>query len=124
VRFLALGFGATEAGFERVPRSLDDAARLLGSGPLDLVRRVHWPLLRASSLTAALLVFVDTLKELPMTLALRPFNFETLATVTHQYAVDERFAEATPGALAIVLAGVVPVILLSHTIRRASRPRA
>ena len=124
VRFLALGFGATEAGFERVPRSLDDAARLLGSGPLDLVRRVHWPLLRASSLTAALLVFVDTLKELPMTLALRPFNFETLATVTHQYAVDERFAEAAPGALAIVLAGVLPVILLSHTIRRASRPRA
>ncbi len=61
VRFLALGFGATEAGFERVPRSLDDAARLLGSGPMDLIRRVHWPLLRASSLTAALLVFVDTL---------------------------------------------------------------
>lgn len=124
VRFLALGFGATEAGFERVPRSLDDAARLLGSGPLDLVRRVHWPLLRASSLTAALLVFVDTLKELPMTLALRPFNFETLATLTQQYASDERFAQAAPGALAIVLAGVVPVILLSRTIRAASRPRA
>ncbi|MDF1720897.1 MAG: iron ABC transporter permease [Minwuia sp.] len=123
VRFLALGFGATEAGFERVPRSLDDAARLLGSGPLDLVRRVHWPLLRASSLTAALLVFVDTLKELPMTLALRPFNFETLATLTHQYASDERFAEAAPGALAIVLAGILPVILLSRTIRAASRPR-
>lgn len=123
VRFLALSFGATEAGLERVSRNNDDAARLLGCGGASLVRRVHWPIIRASVLTGALLVFVDTMKELPMTMALRPFNFETLATLAHQYASDEQFAQAAPGALAIVLAGIVPVVLMSSMIRRASEPR-
>jgi iron(III) transport system permease protein len=120
VRFLALAYGATEAGMDRVSRSNDDAARLLGCTSFSLVRRVHWPLIRASVLTGALLVFVDTMKELPMTMALRPFNFETLATLSHQYATDEQFAAAAPGALAIVLAGIVPVVLLSRVIRSAS----
>ncbi|WP_417519479.1 ABC transporter permease [Minwuia sp.] len=124
VRFLALAYGATESGMERVSRNNDDAARLLGCTSVALVRRVHWPLIRASVLTGALLVFVDTMKELPMTMALRPFNFETLATLAHQYATDEQFAAAAPGALAIVLAGVVPVILMSRMIRGVSAPRA
>jgi iron(III) transport system permease protein len=123
VRFLALAYGATEAGMERVSRSNDDAARLLGCGSLALVRKIHWPIIRASVFTGALLVFVDTMKELPMTMALRPFNFETLATLAHQYASDEQFDQAAPGALAIVLAGVVPVILMSSMIRKASAPQ-
>lgn len=123
VRFLALAYGATEAGMERVSPSNDDAARMLGCEGVSLLRRVHWPIIRASVLTGALLVFVDTMKELPMTMALRPFNFETLATLAHQYASDEQFEQAAPGALAIVLAGVLPVILMSSMIRRASEPR-
>lgn len=123
VRFLALAYGATEAGMERVSRNNDDAARLLGCSGISLVRRVHWPIIRASVLTGALLVFVDTMKELPMTMALRPFNFETLATLAHQYASDEQFERAAPGAMAIVLAGIVPVVLMSSMIRRASAPR-
>lgn len=123
VRFLALAFGATEAGMERVSRNNDDAARLLGCWGVPLLRKVHWPIIRASVLTGALLVFVDTMKELPMTMALRPFNFETLATLAHQYASDEQFDQAAPGALAIVIAGIVPVILMSSMIRRASEKR-
>ncbi len=96
---------------------------MLGCEGVSLLRRVHWPIIRASVLTGALLVFVDTMKELPMTMALRPFNFETLATLAHQYASDEQFEQAAPGALAIVLAGVLPVILMSSMIRRASEPR-
>ncbi|MEC9347871.1 MAG: iron ABC transporter permease [Pseudomonadota bacterium] len=120
-RFIAVGHGAIEAGFERIPRSHDDAARLLGCRPLALIPRLHWPALQSSVLTAALLVFVDTMKELPMTLALQPFNFRTLATISHQYASDERFEQAAPAALAIVIAGVIPVILLSRTIRTTAR---
>jgi len=84
---------------------------------------VHAPLLRGSVLTAALLVFVDGMKELPMTLILRPFNFDTLATHVYEYASYEQFAQATPAALAIVLVGLLPVIGLSRTIAGARKPR-
>ncbi|MEX2642823.1 MAG: iron ABC transporter permease [Acetobacterales bacterium] len=117
-RFFALGYGAIEAGFGKVPASMDQAARVLGHGPAATLMRVQLPLVRGSVLTGALLVFVDSMKELPATLLLRPFNFDTLATYVYQYAKDELIEQTGLAALAIVVAGVVPVILLSRTITR------
>ena len=121
VRFLALALGTVEAGLAKVTPAMDGAARSLGHGPLGTLRRVHVPLIRGSLLTACMLVFVDCMKELPMTVILQPFNFQTLATFVHQYASDEQLGEAALAALAIVAAGVVPVVLLSRAIAR-SRP--
>jgi len=120
-RFLALAHGAVEAGMGRITPSMDDAARSLGASAAATLRRVHIPMIRGSALTAILLVFVDTMKELPMTLLLRPFNFDTLATFTYQYAGDEQLEEAALSALTIVIAGIGPVILLSLAIRRSHR---
>ena len=121
VRFLALSYGSAEASLTKVTRSMEGAARTLGEGPLGTLRRLHFPLIRASVLAAMLLVFVDGMKELPMTVILRPFNFETLATLVHQYASDELLEEASLAALTIVAAGIIPVILLSVGIR-GTRP--
>jgi len=121
VRFLALSFGSVEASLAKITPSMDDASRSLGHGPLGTLRRVHIPLIRGSALTAAMLVFVDCMKELPMTVILRPFNFHTLATYVHQYASDEQLGEASLAALAIVGFGILPVIVLSFAITR-SRP--
>ncbi len=123
VRFLAVGLNALDAGLGKINRNLDDAARTLGHRPMRTLWRVHLPLLRGTLLTAAVLVFVDVLKELPATLILRPFNFETLAVRVYQFAGDERLAEASTAALAIVLVGILPVVLLSRAITR-TRPRA
>ena len=120
-RFTALSFGTLEAGLAKITPSMDGAARTLGCGPGALLGRVHLPMMQGSVLTAALLVFVDCMKELPMTVILRPFNFETLATYVHQFASDELLEESALGALAIVGVGILPVILLSLTIAR-SRP--
>jgi iron(III) transport system permease protein len=95
---------------------MEAAARSLGSSPAETLRRVHLPLLRGSLLTAALLVFVDVMKELPATLVMRPFNFDTLATQTYTLAADERLAEASNAALAIVAVGLLPIILLARQI--------
>ena len=119
VRFLALSFGAAEASLGKISGSMDGAARTLGEGPLGTLRRLHFPMIRASLLAGAMLVFVDVMKELPMTVVLRPFNFETLATFVHQYASDELFEEASLAALAIVGVGIIPVILLSLGMRSA-----
>ena len=121
VRFLALSFGTIEAGLTKITPHMDDAARTLGHGPGATLKRVHLPMLRASVLTAAILVFVDCMKELPMTLFMRPFNFETLATHVYQYAGRELIERASLGALLIVAAGILPVVLLSRTMGR-SRP--
>jgi len=121
VRFLAISFNSVEASLTKVTPSMDHAARALGHGPGATLRRVHLPIIRGSLLTAALLVFVDVMKELPATLVLRPFNFDTLATRTYELAADERLNEASSSALAIVLVGILPVILLSRVIAR-SRP--
>ncbi|MCW8952609.1 MAG: iron ABC transporter permease [Rhodospirillales bacterium] len=121
VRFLALANGTVDAGLAKITPSMDDAARTLGQGAGGVLRRVHLPLLRGSLLTAAVLVFVDCMKELPMTMILRPFGFQTLATLAHQYASDEMLAQAAPAALSIVATGILPVILLSRAIAR-SRP--
>ncbi|MCW8916158.1 MAG: iron ABC transporter permease [Magnetovibrio sp.] len=119
VRFLSLSFGSAEAGLGKITANMDGAARTLGAGPFATLRRVHLPIMRGSIMTAALLVFVDCMKELPMTVMLRPFNFETLATFVHQYAADEMLPEASLAALSIVVAGIIPVILLSITIARS-----
>lgn len=121
VRFLALSFNTVEASLTKVTANMDYAARSLGHGPAATLRRVHMPMIRGSLLTAGLLVFVDVMKELPATLVLRPFNFDTLATRTYELAADERLNEAANSALAIVIVGIVPVILLSRIIAR-SRP--
>ena len=119
VRFLALAYGAIDAGLSKVTPNIDSAARTLGHGPFARLARVHLPIMRGSVLTGALLVFVDSMKELPMTLILRPFNYETLATNVYQYASDEMLAECALPALAIVLAGVLPVLLLTRIIAQS-----
>ncbi len=118
VRFTAVALQSVQSGYARIAPSLDESARMLGSTGLALAWRVHWPLLLRSSAAAALLVFVDVLKELPVTLVLRPFNSDTLAVVTFQLARDERLGEAALPALTLVLVGLLPVILLSRTLRQ------
>lgn len=122
VRFLAVALNSVDAGFGKINRHLDDAARSLGHRPGGTLVKIHLPLLKSALLTAFVIVFVDVLKELPATLIMRPFNFETLAVRVYQFASDERLAEASTAALAIVAVGLVPVILLSRAIA-GSRPR-
>jgi iron(III) transport system permease protein len=117
-RFLSIALQTVEAGLIKVTPAMDAAARSLGSGETETLRRVHLPLIRASVLTAALLVFVDVMKELPATLVMRPFNFDTLATQTYTLAADERLAEASIAALAIVAVGLLPIIFLARQIAR------
>jgi iron(III) transport system permease protein len=107
-----------EAGLARVPRSIDDTARLLGATPQRVFVQLHLPLLRRSALAAALLVFVDVMKELPATLVLRPFGSDTLAVVAYNLARDERLGEAALPSLAIVAVGLLPVVLLSRALRQ------
>lgn len=121
VRFLALSFGTVEASLNKITPSMDGAARSLGHSPFSTLRRIHIPLIRGSVLTASMMVFVDCMKELPMTVVLRPFNFHTLATFVHQYASDEQLGEASLAALTIVAVGILPVVMLSYAITR-SRP--
>jgi iron(III) transport system permease protein len=121
VRFCAVALQSVQSGYARIPASLDDSSRMLGVGSWGLLARVHWPLLRRSTAAAALLVFVDVMKELPATMVLRPFNSDTLAVVAYQLARDERLGEAALPSLALVAVGLVPVILLSRTLRASSR---
>lgn len=119
VRFLAVSLQAVEGGLGRIRPSMDDAARSLGLSPRRVLQQIHMPLMRGTLLTAILLVFVDVMKELPATLILRPFDFNTLAVRAFELASDERLADSSTAALAIVLAGIVPVILLSRSISRS-----
>lgn len=123
VRFVSVALQSMQSGYARIPASLDDSARMLGAGGAGLLARVHWPLLKRSAAAAGLLVFVDVMKELPATLVLRPFDSDTLAVVAYQLARDERLGEAALPSLALVLVGLVPVMLLSRTLRSSS-PRA
>ena len=122
VRFCAVALQSVQSGYARIPTSLDDSARMLGASSLRLMTQVHWPLLKRSTAAAALLVFVDVMKELPATMVLRPFNSDTLAVVAYQLARDERLGEAALPSLALVLVGLVPVLLLSRTLRSAPQP--
>ena len=117
VRFSAVALQSIQSGYSRIPSSFDDSARMLGTTGAGLLARVHWPLLKRSVAVAGLLVFVDVMKELPATLVLRPFNSDTLAVVTYQLARDERLGEAALPALVLVLVGLLPVALLSRTLR-------
>lgn len=119
VRFLAVSLSAVESGLAKIRPSLDDASRSLGYTPTRTLAQVHAPLLSGSLLTAVILVFVDVMKELPATLVMRPFNFDTLAVQVYQYAQDERLIEAAAPALMILLVGLLPVILLSWQIAKA-----
>lgn len=116
IRFLAVALGSVAAGLERVSPNLDAAARALGETALSTMVRVHLPLLLPALGAAALLVFVDAMKELPATLLLRPFNYETLATHVYSLAALEQFETAALGALIIVVAGLVPVLLLHNAV--------
>jgi len=118
VRFLAVSLNGVEAGLSRIAPSLDGASRTLGAGPVRTFARVHAPLLRSGLLTALLITFVDIMKELPATLILRPFNFDTLAIRAYRLASDERLEMASIPSLYIVAVGLVPVILLSRQIAR------
>ena len=117
-RFLSIALQTVESGLAKITPAMDAAARSLGSGDAETLRRVHLPLLSGSLLTAVLLVFVDVMKELPATLVMRPFNFDTLATQTYTLAADERLAEASLAALAIVAVGLLPIYVLARQITR------
>ena len=120
VRFLAISAGGIEAGFGKISPSLDQAARTLGNSPTRTLLRVHLPLLRPALGAAALLVFVDCMKELPATLLLRPLNFETLATHLYGEAARGTYEDGSIAALCIVLFGLVPVTILARLSRRPS----
>ncbi len=119
VRFLAVAVNPIDSSLKKVRPSIDGAARTLGCGPLSALRRVHVPMVLGGVLTAAILVFVDVMKELPATLIVRPFNFDTLAVQTYRLASDQRLDEASGFGLAIVLFGLLPVILLTRAMDRA-----
>ena len=116
VRYIAVSHNAIDAGLAKVKPAMDETAQTLGYGLVQILGKIHLPIIKASVFTAMLLVFVEVLKELPATLILRPFNFNTLAVKTYELANEELLAEAALPALAIVIVGVLPVILLSQTI--------
>jgi iron(III) transport system permease protein len=118
VRFLAVSVGSVESSLGKIKPSMDDAARSMGYSPFQVLKKIHIPIMRSTLLTAILLVFVDILKELPATLLLRPFNFNTLAVRAYELAADERLADASSAAIMIVLTGIIPVILLSISITK------
>ena len=125
VRYQAVGYGAVQSGLKRMPMNLMPASQVMGHGFVISVGRITLPLLRPSILAGVLLAFVDIMKELPMTLLLSPFNFNTLATLTYQYAKDEMLEQAALPALLIVAAGLLPVIIINRSLmqtRHAPRP--
>ena len=121
-RFLTVAYQSVDSGFAGISHDIDAAARTLGTTTSETIRKIHFPLLRPSIFAACLLVFVDVMRELPATLILRPFNFDTLATQVYRLASDERLAEASGAALLIVILGVLPVVLLQRT--KSDRNRA
>ncbi len=118
VRFLTVAYNSVDGGMSKIPPSLDAAARSLGAKPVKVLTRIYAPLLSRSLAAAAALVFIDTVRELPATLILRPFNLETLATRTYRLASDERLVEASIPALILLAAGLLPVLLLTRTSKR------
>lgn len=121
VRFCAVALQSVQSGYARIPASLDDSSRMLGVTGWGLLRQVHVPLLQRTTVAALLLVFVDVMKELPVTMVLRPFNSDTLAVVAYQLARDERLGEAALPSLALVLVGLIPVVLLTRTLGERQR---
>ncbi|NRA20855.1 MAG: iron ABC transporter permease [Oceanospirillaceae bacterium] len=124
VRFLAVSMGAVQVGLDKIKLNLDNSARSLGQSNFQVITKIHFPLMRSSLLTALLIVFVDVLKELPATMILRPFNFNTLAVHAFELASDERLIDAAPASIMIVAVGLLPVILLSRSISHSRAPQA
>ncbi|MEX1081484.1 MAG: iron ABC transporter permease [Halofilum sp. (in: g-proteobacteria)] len=124
VRFMTAAIQAVDAGLTKVQPSMDEAARSFGYGKTSVLTRIHLPIMRGSLLTALLLVFVDVLKELPATMVLRPFDFNTLAVRAFELAGDERLADSSTAALAIVLTGLLPIIVISRSITRSRAGRS
>ena len=118
VRFLAISQGAIESGLTRISPNLDYAARTLGRTTFGTLFEIHLPLIRPALAAGAILVFVDSMKELPATLLLRPFNFDTLATRVYTLASLDLFEESALAALAIVMIGLLPVLMLHRTISK------
>ncbi|MDP1911076.1 MAG: ABC transporter permease subunit, partial [Hyphomicrobium sp.] len=116
VRFLAVGMANIAPGLAAIDPAMDSSARVLGARPRQVLRYIHLPMLRGPALTAGVIAFVEVLKELPATLLIRPFNFDTLAVGVYRFASDERLAQAAVGAIVIVAVSLVPVILLSRAI--------
>ena len=116
MRFYAIPYGGVTSGYSRIPLNLFDASKSLGDSRTATSIKVTLPLIRTSIIATAILTFVDIVKELPMTLILRPFNFETLATYTYQFAHDELMIEASLPAFVIILTGLIPILLLQNQI--------
>ena len=121
VRFMAVGYNSIDSGMERVSKSMDEASRSLGRSNIKTLGLINIPLIKSSVLSAGILVFIDVLKELPLTLILRPFNFDTLAIRAFEFASDERVAEAAPAALVIILVGMIPVFFLNKLMEGGSK---
>jgi len=121
VRFLSVSLQTVESGLGKIRTNMDEAARSLGANSRMVLFKIHLPMMRGSLLTALLLVFVDVMKELPATLVLRPFNFNTLAVRAFELASDERLADSSTAALMIIGAGLIPVLILSYTITRSRK---
>ena len=121
VRFLAVGLANVAPGLAAIDPAMDASARILGARPRDVLWRIHLPMLRAPALTAGIVAFVEVLKELPATLLIRPFNFDTLAIGVYRFASDERLAQAAVGSILIVTVSLAPVILLSRTVAASGR---
>lgn len=122
VRFLAVGMANVAPGLAAIDPAMDASARILGARPRQVLWRIHLPMLRVPALTAGLVAFVEVLKELPATLLIRPFNFDTLAVGVYRFASDERLAQAAVGSILIVTVSLAPVILLSRTVAASGRP--
>ncbi len=116
VRFMAIGLNSVDSSLTKIHRSIDDAAQLLGNKTFDRFAKIHLPLIRSGIFAAALLVFVEVIKELPATLVLRPFDFNTLAVRTYELASDERLADAACSALLIVVISILPILILNRSI--------
>ena len=119
VRFLAVSLNTVESGLGKIRPSMEDASRTLGLGPLKTLWQVHIPIMSGSLMTAGLVVFVDVMKELPATLVMRPFNFDTLAVHAYNLASDERLSQSSTASLTIVLVGILPLILLTRAISKS-----
>ncbi len=121
VRFLAVGIANINPALAAIDPAMDASARILGARPREILRRIHLPMLRGPAFTAAIVAFVEVMKELPATLLIRPFNFDTLAVGVYRFASDERLDQAAAGALMIVAVSLLPVLLLSRAISTSSR---
>ncbi len=128
-RFITAGYNAAAGGLQQISPQMDDAAKMLGAGPASILKNIHWPQMRGAVAAGAAIIMIDIAKELPATLLLRPFNFETLATRIYRLASDERLADAAPAALLLIGLGLIPTIALSFiatntTARKSTNPSA